>query len=183
MPTNIRRVTRAPDLDLSPALRAFLESGERTAGDRETFALAGSPDRLAKLWHKLRREIMSAWMREHPACRPWCWWTCDAPQEPVETCPGFTAAQRRRLGGTGTPQHDIIALAPHFDRSVPTSWFDAAGAETFGGVAVDAEDPPQFESEAAYLQRHGLLTAPELKWLATHPEARAPEVVRLEDEP
>jgi hypothetical protein len=29
--------------------------------------------------------------------------------------------------------------------------------ETFKGIAIDPDDPPTFESEAGYLQRHGLL--------------------------
>jgi hypothetical protein len=31
----------------------------------------------------------------------------------------------------------------------------------FKGVAIDADDPPMFESQAAYLKRHGLLLAGE----------------------
>jgi hypothetical protein len=31
----------------------------------------------------------------------------------------------------------------------------------FSGVAIDPNDPPTFESQAAYLKRHGLLLAGE----------------------
>jgi hypothetical protein len=45
-------------------------------------------------------------------------------------------------------------------------------------VAIDPNDPPVFESEATYLDRHGLLSAEEKKHLAKHPELLEPEVVR-----
>jgi hypothetical protein len=77
----------------------------------------------------------------------------------------------------------VIALAPHFDRGIPVSWFDREGAQAFGGVAVDANDPPTFESEAEFLRRHKLLTPSEERWLLDHPEALEPEPLMFEDEP
>jgi hypothetical protein len=46
----------------------------------------------------------------------------------------------------------------------------------FRGVPIDPADPPQYESQAAYLKRLGLLTAEERRALG--PEAFEPEVVR-----
>lgn len=52
----------------------------------------------------------------------------------------------------------------------------------FTGRAIDPADPPRFESEATYLDRHGLLTAAERRRLpadafvpVTMPEDRSPE--------
>ncbi|MHC1743778.1 MAG: hypothetical protein AB9873_12200 [Syntrophobacteraceae bacterium] len=55
-----------------------------------------------------------------------------------------------------------------YDHGVPTDWDE----ET-----INREDPPTFESQAAYLRRLGLLTPVELRWLAKHPEALQPEPV------
>ncbi|MBP7571018.1 MAG: hypothetical protein KBA95_13245 [Acidobacteria bacterium] len=89
------------------------------------------------------------------------------------------AEPRRRLGGIGDPAFLKLAIVPSFERGIPRQWVDAwdvayytgqardvhgepigsefAGRE-FTGAAVDPSDPPTFESEAAYLERHGLLT-------------------------
>ena len=50
----------------------------------------------------------------------------------------------------------------------------------FKGLAPDPDDPPVFESEAAYLQRHDLLTESEKEYLKSHPELLEPEVIDLE---
>ena len=42
--------------------------------------------------------------------------------------------------------------------------------------AYDPENPPTYESEAAYLQRHGFLTDAEIKWLDKHPKALKPVI-------
>jgi len=40
----------------------------------------------------------------------------------------------------------VRAVVPVFDYGIPTVWAD-----------LDGDDPPVFESQAAYLKRHGLL--------------------------
>ena len=57
---------------------------------------------------------------------------------------------RKRTGGTGTPAHEVQAVVPSFEYGLPTVW---------GGL--DGDDPPIFESQAAYLKHHGLLLAGE----------------------
>ena len=46
----------------------------------------------------------------------------------------------------GTPRYEVLNDVPHFPFGIAASW-----------VAIDPDDPPRFESEAAYLRRHGLL--------------------------
>ena len=46
---------------------------------------------------------------------------------------------------------------------------------------IDDADPPVFESEAAYLRRHRLLTPAERVHLKAHPELLVPEVVVFDD--
>jgi len=68
---------------------------------------------------------------------------------------------RRRVGGTGgCPTHEGLSLG------VPDGWLD----DDF-----DPTDPPLYESQAAYLARHELLTNTERRTLATMPEAFQPE--------
>jgi len=43
--------------------------------------------------------------------------------------------------------------------------------------ALPGQDAPPRRQQTAYLKRHGLLTAEELEWLASHPEALQPEPV------
>ena len=86
---------------------------------------------------------------------------------------------RKRIAGIGDPAYEHLALVPTFDCTVPTTFvtpFDEEyyngrrvdirgnriGTEfhegNFQGRAIDPNNPPQYESEAAYLKRHGLLT-------------------------
>lgn len=103
---------------------------------------------------------------------------------------------RRRIGGTGTPTYEALNCVPHFAFGVPTCWvtdFDVAyyngrarnihgdpiGTEyaegRFPWHALNPSDPPRFETEAAYLERHGLLTAAERRVLSlTARRASAP---------
>ncbi|HAR38567.1 MAG TPA: hypothetical protein DCS09_08385, partial [Porphyromonadaceae bacterium] len=46
----------------------------------------------------------------------------------------------------------------------------------FAGLAIDPADPPKYESQAAYLRRHGLLTREERAHLGKHPELLEPEM-------
>ncbi|MFH0812215.1 MAG: hypothetical protein V2A69_05190 [Pseudomonadota bacterium] len=121
---------------------------------------------------------------------------------------GTKPEPRQRIGGTGTPSYEVLAYVPYFDKGIPESWVskseedyyngrsvDIHGNKTnqkwppgsgyfkegdFKGKAIDPNDPPVFESEAAFLERHGLLTASEKKWLDGHPEAMEPERIEFD---
>ena len=96
------------------------------------------------------------------------------------------AEPRRRLGGIGTPAYEVLNVLPAFRAGLPTEWVSAwdeayyngrrrdvhgepIGTEYhegyFAGLAPRADDPPVYESEAAYLERHGLLSAAERRRL------------------
>ena len=71
-----------------------------------------------------------------------------------------------RLGGKGTPKYEVLGYVPRFDRGIPVDWItqeDIALYQRpsergpFLSVAIDPNDPPVYESEAAYLRRQGLL--------------------------
>jgi len=78
--------------------------------------------------------------------------------------------------------HHISAVIPAgggFIRGIPESWVDEFfKKEGFAGEVIDPENPPTFESETAYLDRHGFLSIEEKKYLAKHPEKMEPEIVR-----
>jgi hypothetical protein len=89
--------------------------------------------RAALAWKTARTTTVRDWIREHPGTRPRCWWAFDAP-EPL----------RAVVAGTGAP----LLFDVHYGRA--EHWHDWSG-----DLAI--------ESQAAYLRRHGLLTAAELR--------------------
>jgi hypothetical protein len=60
---------------------------------------------------------------------------------------------------------------PEFTMGIPSGW-----------ASINEGDPPIFESEAAFLDRHGLLTPQEKKYLASHQELLEPEKVEIDDD-
>ena len=65
---------------------------------------------------------------------------------------------------------DALNMRPTFRFGVPDFW-----------KRIAQGDPPLYESEAAYLRRHELLSPAERKRLK--PEDYEPETVRLSDQP
>jgi hypothetical protein len=87
-------------------------------------------------WLLYRDELLPEFLRANPGQRPWSWWQWDAPDE----------VRRRLKGGHGT---SLMSKG---------LWFGCPR-----GFAQDysIEDPPRYESERAYLERHNLLTEAE----------------------
>jgi hypothetical protein len=125
----------------------------------------GPPDELAALWATQSERILAEHVTVYPGHRPARWWRYEA-REP-----------RQRLGGIGTPAADVLAHAPSYYYGLPAVWVSAWEVKyysgiavdvhgnpigdripnnDFKGVAIDPNDPPKFESQAAYLLRHGL---------------------------
>ena len=150
------------------------------------------PEDLAELWREHAEAIVAEYVAEFPGTRPVRWWEYSAPRaKPGEyQCrAGFRPelpSPRRRLGGTGTPKFEVLGVVPCFWCGVPVDWITRREVafysglprreSPFLGVAIDADDPPMFESAAAYLQRHGLLLAGERRRLK--PVDFEPESVR-----
>jgi hypothetical protein len=182
MPTTRHRRRQTARAPLTPAVRHYLETGEighpdpahHGFGDGvyEVFSLS-HPQHLEALrarWQEVRDEVLGDWIGAHPGTRPFVWWRLEA-SEP-----------RRRLGGVGTPKHEVLAYYPELRFGIPVSWVDAWEVEYYNGRArdihgnrigteyteghftgrpIDPKDPPQYESEATYLDRYGLLSAEE----------------------
>ena len=109
------------------------------------------PDPVKIEWTNSRKRILGSWIASHPGTRPYAWWCFDAPEA------------RQRVGGTGTPKHEVLKYAPTCVFGIPVYWIThqdtgILGKAGFKGNPVDANDPPLFESQAAYLARHGLLS-------------------------
>jgi hypothetical protein len=99
--------------------------------------------------------ILTEHIKDTPGTRPALWWRFDAPRQPVGTFPGCyydgeLTEPRKRTGGTGTPTHEVWCTVPVFSYGISDVW-----------LGIDENDPPTFESQAAYLKRHGLLLAGE----------------------
>jgi hypothetical protein len=188
MPTNRRRRRQGRRSEpLTLAARVFLETGDVEAAVRaeaaaDPFEILLLRRQSAAIWAEHGEEFLADWIDDHPGTRPWGWWAYCSPEP------------RRRLGGTGTPAHEVLAHAPACRFGIPVTWvtpWDVAyytgrardvhgqpiGTESrpghFRGKAIDSRNPPRYESEAAYLDRLGLLSAAERR--ALPPDAFEPE--------
>ena len=118
---------------------------------------------LAQTWADHGDRIVAEHVRDHPGTRPIRWWEYAAPEP------------RLRLGGRGTPLHEVSAYALNLVRGIPAYWRQYGDAFTLG-EPIDPLDPPVFEGEGAYLKRLGLLLPRERPGRLS----LAPEAVRLE---
>ena len=156
--------------ELLPAERSAL-MGEPYDDPAEKFFILEKSIREA--WEFAGESLLAEWVETRPGTRPPGWWRFEAPSE-----------VRNRMGGVGTPAHEVLAHAARFDRGVPVDWVEADDVEYYNGRAVDTEgepigtefaegdfpheaydpdDPPRFESEPAFLRRRGLLLPGELE--------------------
>lgn len=119
---------------------------------------AQDPDPVQLEWSRVRNSVLKSWIAEHPGTRPYAWWCFDTP------------GVRDRIGGTGTPKHEVLKYAPVYDFGVPRYWITKRDITLlrkagFKGKPLDSSNPPLFESQAAFLERHGLLTDEEMETL------------------
>ena len=143
---------------------------------------------LLDLWAEFGESIVAEWVVEYPGTRPSCWWQWSAPRAD-DHChrPGGMPLPRQRLGGICTPQSEVLNIVPRLHLGLPVDWVTAWEADyyngraldihgnrigsdykegNFEGVPPDPNDPPCYESQAAYLRRHGLLLPGERKRLS-----------------
>jgi len=115
------------------------------------YHMALDPDPVKIEWVRSRKKILESWLSNHPGTRPYAWWCFEAP------------GNRLRVGGTGTAKHDVLQYAATCVFGIPRYWIlpQDTGILTrpgFKGKPLDANDPPLYESQTTYLERHGLLT-------------------------
>lgn len=174
MATNRKKRSRGLRPDYSAAIINHLLTGEDPTDEEgywEILAFGSADGRTVDgAWNDLRDELLAGWIQEHPGSRPWAWWACDAPRWEKKFNAWFDGTlpePRIQIGGTGVP---VFVKYPAF---VPILDYGLPGCCMEG---VDPADPPTFESEAAYLDRHGLLSAAERK--ALPPDAFEPEAIK-----
>lgn len=132
MPTNRSRRTRSiKKTAIDPAEIYFLQYGTSEGGPPhehlkfEFFMRRKRPDGWKTIWEEVREEIMAAHIKKNPCSRPWPWWEYEAPREQVAGWwdqDDFICAQRLRLGGTGTPLHEVTCSWGGFAKGIPNSW-------------------------------------------------------------
>ena len=118
--------------------------------------LAQRNDPVKAAWDKIGDIIIAEWIKRRPGTRPYCWWVFSAPEP------------RRRIGGRGTPGHEKLPFRPSYKFGVPDNWVGDIYVRWYSHKNIEIPyplEPPTFESQAAYLDRHGLLTDDELEVL------------------
>jgi len=187
-----RKTAKKSKTVISDNLRAFLLTGERPAGDAETFRLAGNWDRLKRVWEAVSKEIVKEFVKLHLCRRPWCWWAFEIKE------------LRKRIGGIGDLMHEIGFYEPtDCPHGIPMDWVAKWQVEYYNGrfkdihgnvvdsgfkegdfkeVAIDPNNPPIYESESVYLRRLDLLSDTEKRHLEKHAELLEPEMVVFEED-
>jgi len=178
MPTTRLRRRRLARPGLSHAQLAWLRDGDPTSDlslDLDVMEfnrfiwLSGShgddPDKPLRdgsagpraLWAQYGEAILAEQISEFPGRRPNGWWRFQD-REP-----------RQRLGGIGTPEFEVLGIVPRYVLGVPADWVKKWEiqycGEGFAGVLIDPDDPPIYESQAAYLDRHNLFVPGERRRL------------------
>ena len=174
--------------EVTPEQEAWLAGDDNGAGQ---FHFVSEGDH-ATLWAEHGERVVSDYVEQYPGTRPRRWWQYEAPRSPIGTYPsryydGKLSEPRKRLGGVGTPMHECLSCVPCFEYGLPVIWltqdlaslyrgtakdihgepiFPEYFSRPFDGVAIDENDPPQYESQAAYLKRHGLFLIGEAKRLS-----------------
>jgi hypothetical protein len=162
--TRVRRIgKRRRDTELPDAVRVFLETGEVPSDGEpmQTFALRRT---APTLWQEWSEEILADFVAERPGQRPWGWWKFSAPEP------------RRRLGGVGTPKHEVLAYSPTYAYGIPVYWITEWEFRYYTGRAVDVHGQPIGQE----FRGHGLLAADERADLPA--EAFEPELVLAGDD-
>jgi len=141
--------------------QAWLDWQERQGGEPLGYFLDGFEGVSEDVFY----EALLAYAGEHAGHRPAWWWSSSLSRNPipitVQRAPlvdlfpwlfpkaperPLYAEPRLRLGGTGVPDWERFAYVPQFQYGIPANI-----------VEIDPADPPRYESQAAYLRRHGLL--------------------------
>jgi len=114
------------------------------------------------LWNQYRNVFLPEYIRKHPGKRPYAWWQWDAPRQPDGGSgaywEGILPEPRKHAGGG--PFEFQKGFVPRYEYGVPVH------------VTYSEYDPPFFESQAAYLMRHGLLSETERRALKESDYAR-----------
>jgi hypothetical protein len=155
-----RRTGRQP---LTEPLERFLITGEYGGGTQFSFdifllageAIRGNFSAVRALWTEYGASLLARWLIEHPGERPYAWWLIDAPEP------------RQCLDDPGRHVWPVARWPEYM-------WRQRRGIpllDQIGHFTVT------FESQAAYLDRLGLLGAAER--LELSPDVFEPERITI----
>lgn len=153
MPTNrkrARRPSQAQPWQTEYMLTGYYMTRSGEKARTKVYTVWGDGFDAKISWPQCRDELLPGFIREFPCQRPFSWWDYDAPEP------------RRRVGGTGGISESRYST--EFGTPAPNTWW----------AGINPDDPPTFQSQSSFLQRHNLLTAPEQKFLKQHPELLKP---------
>jgi hypothetical protein len=167
--------------------------------DLETDAVSDTGIGIAeKLWRSHGSAVVHEWAKDNPGTRPQLWWDFDAPRVPasalrlneigMKLAGGRTFPEPRRwICGSGTPAYEWGLCLPTFRYGLAVRWITeeekahyasrrsrGLGPSYIGGP-IYPDYPPVYESQAAYLDRHGLPLPGER--LRLKPKDFEPEVI------
>jgi hypothetical protein len=175
---------------INRALAAFLADEPYRPDDDPDWDPFDRDDlRARKAVQKYGRAALAEFIARKPGRRPQWWWRrligdpdLDAPEQ-----------MRRRLGGVGAAWHSSETGERYANEQdaygMPLVWVTREKLAWSGngwwntnlpGPVLDPEDPPMFESQAAFLDRHGLLSAAERAKLG--PEDFEPKSIVCDDD-
>ena len=142
MPSTRKRIRRRYIPPISKNFSDYLLYDVRADGDFDFFLFKINRERQKHLWQENQVRFMAEWVESHPCSRPFGWWKFEAPEP------------RKMIGGKGTRAGQKRNYGQSFKFGVPQYWLE-----------IDGKSPPMFESQAAFLQRLGLLYDGEAKFL------------------
>ena len=205
------RTRRRPHGDIPERVIAALCSGDFRSADNfdlDVFELWGNDTEQRAVWRAVRARVLADWIQRTPGTRPWIWWEVDGPKWRLEHMPkriahssalwvGRLCEPRRRLGGIGTPEYEVLNTWPSLPFGLPSVFVAAWAVDPTTGGAADvhgerigtkyheghfsglAIDPGirRATNHRPRTRRHGLMDAAERKRLPA--EAFEPEIVRL----
>jgi hypothetical protein len=147
--TRVRRVPKHRRLiDLPEDLVGYLQTGRYEDAGFEVFQIAGTTMRgnfsgIQDLWSEA---ILEEWLADHPGTRPFAWWVLVAPEP--------------RAVLVGAELTLAVAYPRYF--AGETTWRWRHGIPAFAACRPpDCAKLPHVESQATFLDRHGVLAAEE----------------------
>lgn len=140
----VRRRTKRRSVPLPDYQMQTLLKGVPLRRTDQGMAFYTDRDAQRRTWEEHREALLMQWIEAHPGTRPEAWWRFDA-SEP-----------RRRVAGPEGIERD--RLMAEFEERWPGMSTVRCGHQGLPGVQLPED---AYESEAAYLRRHGLITSEE----------------------
>jgi hypothetical protein len=150
-----REIAKKSKTVISENLKNYLLTGELTKGDAEVFLVSDNPPQKRAIWDAVKAEILKDWIKENPCTRPYMFWL-------------LVGELRQIVSGSGGWR--------------PGMGIDSEGLPAYWQLHFNKKNPPVFESQAAFLQRNGLLTKAEKEFLKKHPALLEPETIEFNEE-